>query len=341
MRILYVGQLDRGGTCLQRRNVLRELGHELVCVDTQLQRAPLHRRATARMMSRLGSNLDWSKANRQLLSIASDGEFDLMWVDKSQFLRTSTLLAFRRLQPSSKLLAYSLDDMLNPSNSSFRYRRSLPLYDLHVTNKSYNARELLELGARRTLFIVNAYDSNTHRPIELTPEERRIWQTEVCFIGAYERDRCHQMMALAEAGIPVVVYCAKWKSRLGQHHNLKVLRRSVLGDDYARAICAAKINLGFLRKINRDLQTTRSVEIPACGGFMLAERTDEHLAMFEEGVEAAFFDSTAELIEKCKYYLEHEDERQRIANNGRARCLNGGYSYHEQLKKVLMAIESS
>ena len=39
---------------------------------------------------------------------------------------------------------------------------------------------------------------------------------------------------------------------------------------------------------------------------MMAERTAEHLAMFEEGKEAAFFSNNEELLDKCSYYLAHE-----------------------------------
>jgi spore maturation protein CgeB len=140
---------------------------------------------------------------------------------------------------------------------------------------------------------------------------------------------------LAGQGIPVKVW-GNWPRRWQHRHpNLKVMGRDLWGDDYARAICSFAINLAFLRKENRDLQTTRSMEIPACGGFMLGERTREHQRLFREGVEAEFFHSQEELLEKVQYYLAHEDKRQDIAAAGRRRCLEAGYSNTDRLKGIL------
>ncbi|HEX3406963.1 MAG TPA: glycosyltransferase, partial [Caulobacteraceae bacterium] len=113
----------------------------------------------------------------------------------------------------------------------------------------------------------------------------------------------------------------------------------VYGDDYARALTGARIGLGFLRKVCPDQHTTRTFEIPACGGMLLADRTDEHRAFFEEGREAEFFGSAAELVDKARFYAANEAARAKIAAAGRARCKSGGYAYIERLRPVIAAIE--
>ncbi len=105
------------------------------------------------------------------------------------------------------------------------------------------------------------------------------------------------------------------------------------------------INLGFLRAMNRDRQTTRSIEIPACGAFMLAERTEEHQRLFKEGEEAEFFGDDRELLDKVRHYLADPVKRREIAQRGRERCLTAGYSNKDRiawmLEKARFAIEES
>ena len=42
---------------------------------------------------------------------------------------------------------------------------------------------------------------------------------------------------------------------------------------------------------------------------------------FEPGKEIVLFDTKENLVDKCRYYLEHEDERLEIAHNMRQRAL--------------------
>jgi glycosyltransferase involved in cell wall biosynthesis len=224
-------------------------------------------------------------------------------------------------------------------NQSKNFLACLPYYDWYCTTKTYNVQELKDLGCPRVMFTGNAYDPHTHRPMDLSPEENKRLGGPVGFIGSFEDQRAKSISFLAEQGIQVGVWGDGWEENCKvRNPNLSIMGPAQWGDDYARIICSFDICLCFLRKINRDLQTTRTIEIPACGAFMLAERTSEHLEMFEEGKEAEFFDSDAELIEKVNFYLKNEAERRRIAQAGRERCLNSGYSYHERLKEILSSI---
>jgi spore maturation protein CgeB len=83
-----------------------------------------------------------------------------------------------------------------------------------------------------------------------------------------------------------------------------------------------------------DATTTRTYEIPACGGFMLHERSDELAKFFEEGKEVACFESSAEVAEKIHYYLRHEDERKAIAQAGYNRCVPA-YSYDNRMSEIV------
>jgi spore maturation protein CgeB len=210
---------------------------------------------------------------------------------------------------------------------------------VYFTTKSYGVAELKALGCKHVIFCGNAYDPHCHRPVQLSEGERKLLGGPVGFIGAFESQRAESMYRLAHSGFQIRIWGPGWERCRLRHPNLIVEHKPLWGEDYAKAISAFDINLCFLRKINRDLQTTRSVEIPACGGFMLAERTEEHLGLFEEGKEAEFFSSDEELISKVGFYHDNPEMRKGIAAAGRERCIKSGYSNHYRLKKVFAAID--
>lgn len=341
MRIIYVGPLTQGSTSLQRLQALKELGHSLTPINSapkwvmKNSRPPLY----YRVINKVIGPPDFSRVNMQIIQASRREKFDILWLDKGLEIKPETLRKVKEGSPQTTIVGYSPDDTGSKHNQSKKFLAGLPYYDWYCTTKTYNVQELKDLGCPRVMFTGNAYDPDTHRPIELSVEEKQMFGGPVGFIGGYEEQRAEFISFLAENGIPVSVWGNGWaeNGRL-KNPNLTIKGPSIYGDDYARAICSFDICLGFLRKANRDLQTTRSMEIPACGAFMLAERTNEHMGLFEEGKEAEFFGTDEELLAKVKYYLEHEKERLRIALAGRERCLKNGYSYRERLKEILVKI---
>lgn len=342
LSILYVGELVEGTTARQRFCALEQLGHRVWPVDATAPAKSSARAVVSRVadkLFRLGvlylGPLDLAGINRQILDLARTRPLDVLWLDKALRVRPSTLRRVKEARPSCIILGYSPDDMAARHNQSGQFLRCLPWYDVYFTTKTYGVQELRSLGCPRVHFVANAFDADTHRPVALTAARKELLGAPVGFVGTFETERARSIQFLASQGIDVRVYGNGWGSFRPATPHLRIEGRAVYGDQYAEVLCAFDINLCFLRRLNRDRQTQRSVEIPACGAFMLAERTEEHLDLFKEGVEAEFFGSDEELLAKVRYYLAHPEQRKRIAAAGGERCLRSGYSYHDRLRWML------
>ncbi len=336
LRVLYVGALREGETARHRMGALEALGHEVTGLDSEPEAArraqrSLHRRVRRRLLG----PADLAGLNRRLCEEVERRAFDVLWLDKAVTLAPATLRWVRYRRPDCRILGYSPDDMLSRRNRSRGFLRQLPHYDVFFTTKSFGVSELRALGAPRVEFVENGFDPETHRPVRVTPEERAALGGPVGFVGYAEAQRARSLESLGRAGVPVRIWGPGWERFRREARGLRVEGRGVWSRDYARTLCCFDIALCFLRRESRDLQTTRSVEIPACGVFMLAERTDEHQRLFEEGREAEFFGSDGELLDKLRHYLRHPEERREIAAAGRRRCLESGYDNASRMRGML------
>jgi spore maturation protein CgeB len=342
MKILFIGDLSIYARARQRFLAMQDLGHLVkglswVLLDTELEvgyKPPLWQR----IRRKLGYPVDVVGLNRKLIPTITEFQPDLLWIEKANTILPTIYRQIKQNFPKLKIVYYSEDDIYIRDNRSQYLKNSLPIFDIVYTTKPRNLTELPTLGAKKVVCIYQAFERNFHQPLSLSPEEQKLWGADVGFVGFFESDRAEQMLFLAERGTKVRVWGFNWQAWQNIHPNLLVEAKPVFNQDFIKVLNATRINLNFLRKINRDRHTSRSLEIPACQGFMLAERTDEHLQLFTEGKEAEFFASREELLEKVQYYLTHETERQSIAKAGRERCLQSGYSHHDRLKVMLEKI---
>jgi spore maturation protein CgeB len=78
----------------------------------------------------------------------------------------------------------------------------------------------------------------------------------------------------------------------------------------------SKININITLKTIKTGIPLRVFDVMGAGGFLLTNYQEDLLEYFEDGTDLVIYESVADLQNKVKYYLEHEDERQQIAYNG-------------------------
>lgn len=302
------------------------------CVDVVFTfPADSQRTLVDRVTYRLGMPSDPGRINQRLLQGQKAEPAGLIFFVKGVHIRPATVRHLKQM--GARCVFWSNDDMWGRPNRNWWFSRAARHYDLVVTQKSYNCDpgELPSLGAK-VLFQDKAYDPALHYPV---PGGDDAYRHAVLFIGTAEKPRQAALRMLADHGVPVHVYGWGKDGGFLQHPHLHLHQKHLYGRDYAAAFSSATISLNFLRRQSRDLQTGRSVEIPACGGFMLAERTAEHLRLFEEGLEAEYFDGSVELLEKTRYYLAHPAQAAEIAQRACARAHAGGYSFDDRMKEIV------
>ncbi|MDD6656544.1 MAG: DUF3880 domain-containing protein [Lachnospiraceae bacterium] len=96
----------------------------------------------------------------------------------------------------------------------------------------------------------------------------------------------------------------------------------------------SKINLNMtIRPIQSGL-SLRVYDVLGSGGFLITNYQPELEELFEIGKDLEVYNSIDELIEKCHYYLSHEEERCEIAQNG----LNKVHQYHDCKQKLIQLL---
>ena len=330
--ILYIG--SKRGTSLDRANALRRLGHRVMHVDLLdlLPKSPWIQRVTWK----LGGHFLSPWVLRSLPPVLNGMKYDVCLVDSGEWVTPKVIALLRNY--AAKVVNYNIDDPLGMRDvaRSRAYRMSISAYDLCVVVRQENVAEAKSLGARDVLRVYRSSDEVSHAPKAIDDEERARWHADVLFLGTWFPERGPFLLDLVKRGVPLTIRGANWhkapewfdlRSRWAGGH--------VEGDDYSKAIQCARVNLGLLSKGNRDLHTTRSLEIPALGGLLCAERTAEHLALYKEGEEALFWQGVEECAAVCRGILAREDERLEIARAGHARSIANGHFNETVMRSIL------
>lgn len=337
--ILYIGSLDPSSNSYMRFRTLQNMGYNVHGVDVDPH---IFGAIWIRFHFYLCFGPGIVSLNKEVKKQVEEFKPDLIWVDNKPFLKSATLKHIKNTFPQTKIINLITDDPFGKFHYAWRViYKTFKYYDYHFVQREENISELKKWGANRVETCFRSFDPNFHRILNDQELDLNKYKTEVGFIGSYEEDREEYIAYLVQNGIKLTITGDGWPA--GKYWNiLKEFHTgpSVYGDEYIKRINGMDIALHFLRKANRDQQDSRTFEIPACGTFMLAERSNLHLNFFEEGKEADFFTSKEELLKKLKHYLINKSDRDRIALAGYNKSYSSGYDHKSRLTHVIDCINA-
>jgi spore maturation protein CgeB len=139
----------------------------------------------------------------------------------------------------------------------------------------------------------------------------------VSFVGQPHGDRRSVIGALKAAGVDVQAYGSGWPKRLSFDEMILMFNRTKVN-----------LNLNNAADVQYKQIKGRNFEVPACGGFLLTGAPENLGEYYEAGKEVAVFSGTRDLVDKTRYYLAHDEERERIAAAGHERTAREHLAKH-------------
>jgi len=325
----------------QRLQTLKALGADVVALDTGSFRRSYG------IADRLGPRVlglpDWPSVilawNQAVLSLGDQEEPRLAWFEWPRYIKIPTLLKLREAWRRTTFVCFQDDNPFGtrPEKRLWKlFKAAIPYWDVHLVKRASDVVNFSRAGGRDVRLFRSGYFEPLFE-IDQPPAPR----DGTVFVGTALDDRVPIIEELIlSRGMDVRIFGrgGKWERTRLAKYRPDLLGPQLFGNDYVKAIRDHRICLGFVSRSNLDEYTMRTFEIPAAGGFLLAQRTAAHTSFFKEGVEAEFFSSVGECAKKIEYYLGHEEERRRVARQGTLRCRRSGYGLRSSMRSALIEL---
>ena len=214
-----------------------------------------------------------------------------------------------------------------------------PLYDLFaVIQKGDFPEELAAIGQANSIYLPLAADPSIHRPLDLSPIDRRKYGSELSFVGAGYPNRRLAFRQLT--GFDLRIWGNDWDEEVTLAPFMQRAGARIETEEVVRIFNASAININLHSSVrpgvlvgDGDFVNPRTFELAACGAFQLVDRRALLHELFADG-ELALFSDMTELLELIQYYRFRPEERDAIAARGRSRVL-AEHTYEHRMQALL------
>ncbi len=168
-------------------------------------------------------------------------------------------------------------------------------------------------------FIWKGYGTAAKTPVESlgfkythVPKDPRIWNNpglerdiDVLFLGSYgmgREERQKALQYLIDNGIKLAVGGSEGRDHFST-------------EEYANGYKRAKIAISFSKAHGMNVVNARVFEAMSAGAMLIEQESPELANLYTKDVDYKEWINEIDLLEKVRYYLEHEEERKLIADS--------------------------
>ncbi len=239
-----------------------------------------------------------------------------------------------------------------------------PYFHWVSTTDSKAVEKYYKIGYRNVIKTQWACNHFLYKP---TTTKGGIYPYDVSFVGQPHGNRKETINEIKKAGINVECWGKGWPNgRISQEKMIDVFSTSKINLNLSKSSNYLNIksivqiflskrsdgeiifnnpklwkdNFKSLLGHQREQIKGRNFEIPGCGGFLITGSADNLIDYYKDGEELVIFKDNKDMIEKIKYYLVHENEREKIANAGYERTLKD-HTYEKRFNEIFKIIGKS
>ncbi|MHC4664674.1 MAG: glycosyltransferase family protein [Planctomycetota bacterium] len=280
------------------------LGHDVIVfcyLNALFQASPIKSKTFA-------SRFFKSKVDELLVAHVRNYRPDIVFVCFPRVLDAASVLHMRRAAPDAVFVGIERDPWPKLKRNRIEVAKNLDI--LFATSDGEFLQAYKDAGVPSCVFMPNACDPDVEYRYKVSDK----WKSDILFTGKIEH-----VHYPTEDIRPQIV------GRLATMKNCAVYgccgRPPIYGVDYFYAISGARVAVS-INVVNsvRLYHSNRLTHYLACGTFTLAKAVPDSDLLFEDGVHLKYFDTVDEFFELADWYLEHEQERERIAQAGMQRA---------------------
>lgn len=239
------------------------------------------------------------------------GKYDLgVWVDWGEDALTG-VLPYKIKYPEVPFAYWCSDTHIfnGEKGDSYPYRLSVAKRAAHVFVAQKQAVEKMKAdGIENPIWLPHAFEPQAYFKTEMATKKY-----DVCFVGHVNNALRENALDRLFSEFPNFYY--------GQ----------ALFEEAGKKFCESKIvfNIAMTTDLNM-----RCFEAMGTGSFLLTNRIPHIEELFKDGKHLVLYDNLDDMVEKAKYYLSHDEEREKIAQAGYEEVMSKHTIQHRVLKML-------